>query len=222
MQKLVDLRILNYWCKIINSSDEKLTSIIYKFQRKLFESGEYQSEWMLKIKSILDNCGLSYIWLCNSVDQKMLNYLVNRTLSASFEQDWHSEVQTNGLCKSYRIFKETFQTEKYILNLDNPFCKWLIKYRCGGANIPVISGRYDGVPFDERNCTLCNANSLGDEYHYVLECPFLRNLRVSLIPAYYRNRSSAFRFAELMNSNNRKIQFNLGKFCKAVILHFRL
>jgi hypothetical protein len=34
-------------------------------------------------------------------------------------------------------------------------------------------------------CTHCNKNELGDEFHYILDCPFFEQYRNIYIPKYY-------------------------------------
>ena len=221
LRKTIDLRMLNYWCKIINSSDSKLNKILYKLQQQMFSEGIFKSLWLEKIKSILDRCGLSYIWGCESVDQGFLGYLVNLNLIDRQRQDWHANVLDNGLCSSYRLFKQNLELENYISNYVNPFLKWLCKFRCGGSNIPVNSGRFIQTPFDERICSLCDTRQLGDEYHYLLECSYFQNQRNLLIPNYYRVRPSVIKFTELLSSKSLKIQTNVSKLCKIIMCHFQ-
>jgi hypothetical protein len=34
--------------------------------------------------------------------------------------------------------------------------------------LPVESGRYSKTPYEDRFCTLCQSNEIGDEFHYLL------------------------------------------------------
>ena len=69
-------------------------------------------------------------------------------------------------------------------------------------------------------CTLCNLNEQGDEFHYVLVCPVLSDLRSSLIKRYYYLRPNTIKMAELFNSENSKSLTNLAKFVKAIMSLF--
>ena len=55
---------------------------------------------------------------------------------------------------------------------------------------------------------------MDDEYHFVLECSLLRNLRSELIPNYYWKRPSMSKLLELLNNSNIQIINNLAKYSK--------
>ena len=62
LQVTVDKRMINYWIRLLNKDSTSYASIIYTITLKLFISGEYKTQWLSRVKCILDNCGLSYIW----------------------------------------------------------------------------------------------------------------------------------------------------------------
>ena len=124
------------------------------------------------------------------------------------------------LLSSYKIFKEKLEMESSINDLDFICLRNLARFRCGSTNIPLITGRYTGIPRDERFCTLCDESKLGDEYHMLFECSSLRIARTTWIPRYYTLRPSALKFNLLMNNPNKKIQVKLSKFCKEISSHF--
>ena len=59
---VIDKRLVLYWYTLARSKNSKLSNVVYRLMHSLYEKGLYQSPWLKKIKSILDNCGLSYIW----------------------------------------------------------------------------------------------------------------------------------------------------------------
>ena len=54
--------MINFWHSIINGSENKLTFSLYKLLRALSKKGLYHSPWLLKIKNILNETGMSYMW----------------------------------------------------------------------------------------------------------------------------------------------------------------
>ena len=50
----------------------------------------------------------------------------------------------------------------------------IIKYRTGNHRLPVETGRWDDIPLNERKCKICTEDDIGDEYHYLFTCDFLR------------------------------------------------
>ena len=47
----------------------------------------------------------------------------------------------------------------------------LTKYRCTNSKLTIYKHFY---LYDSDICTLCNLNSKGDEYHYILICQFFQ------------------------------------------------
>ena len=48
----------------------------------------------------------------------------------------------------------------------------IAKLRTGNHKFPCECGRWLGIDLSQRICTLCNLHEIGDEFHYVLKCPF--------------------------------------------------
>ncbi len=62
---------------------------MYNCLLNLFNSGVYISPWVLQVKQIVDDRGLSYLWLsqeCGNTDR--LKLTVERTLKDQFVQNW--------------------------------------------------------------------------------------------------------------------------------------
>ena len=69
-------------------------------------------------------------------------------------------------------------------------------------------------------CPICDLRELGDEFHYIFICPYLRKEREQFIKKYYRLRPNALKFGELFNSKSVKTLVNLAKFCKFIMDFF--
>ena len=59
LQVTIDKSMINYWNRLLNKDITSYASITLK----LLISGEYKTQWLSRVTGILDNCGLSYIWL---------------------------------------------------------------------------------------------------------------------------------------------------------------
>jgi hypothetical protein len=42
--------------------------------------------------------------------------------------------------------------------------------RISAHKLPLESSRYNKTPYEDRFCTLCQSNEIGDEFHYLLSC----------------------------------------------------
>ena len=50
----------------------------------------------------------------------------------------------------------------------------LTRLRCSNSKLPIYNTIY---LYATQKCTLCNLDALGDEYHYVLICPYFKQIR---------------------------------------------
>ena len=60
----------------------------------------------------------------------------------------------------------------------------LVQFRLGSHCLPVEQGRFvrPSLPRHLRRCDLCNTQAVGDELHYVFDCP-----RFGAVRAQYSN-----------------------------------
>ena len=60
----VKMRMMKYWVKLLNGKNTKLSYILYKLLHVLSIRNEgAHFKWLKCIQTILQNCGLNFIWL---------------------------------------------------------------------------------------------------------------------------------------------------------------
>ena len=82
--------------------------------------------------------------------------------------------------RTYKLFKNLFQTEGYckiIFPLSHRSA--FAKFRCGVAPLRLETGRYEGLPVDERKCPFCRVH-VEDEKHVLLQCGKYDTIRENL------------------------------------------
>ena len=82
---------------------------------------------------------------------------------------------------SFQPYLEKLTIPKYRISV--------FKLRVSSHRLYVETGRWrrtHSVPYHERKCHICNV--LDDEYHFVLECRMLNDLRTKYIPSTFRPR----------------------------------
>ena len=61
--------------------------------------------------------------------------------------------------------------QSYLMNLPSQYMYAILKFKCANHRMPIVSGRHNGIPIDERKCNLCDLNDhfnkIGDEFHYL-------------------------------------------------------
>uniref|UniRef100_A0A0N7ZBB2 Reverse transcriptase domain-containing protein n=1 Tax=Scylla olivacea TaxID=85551 RepID=A0A0N7ZBB2_SCYOL len=220
---VINTRMIGYWSRLITGKTTKLSMIMYKSLLHLDSTGMYSSPWICHIRNILNNCGMSGIWMDQQTNNpEWLRKAVENKLKDHWITSWFRNISTKGLCKSYRMYKDLYCREDYLLKLKKSIRMPLIKIRTNNNRLPVVKGRYDSIDREERLCTLCRCNVVGDEYHILLSCPNdnIVELRNKYIPNYYRNNPTVNKFIQLMQSKSQYILSNISLFLKATYNFF--
>jgi hypothetical protein len=60
----VELRLINFWFKIVSGNKRKISYNMYSLLYYLDKDGIFQTEWITKVKHILNKCGIyDKFWL---------------------------------------------------------------------------------------------------------------------------------------------------------------
>ena len=131
-------RLINYWAKLLTCKQTKLDACMYRILYAKYTSGEFRSPWLQKIHSILDQCGLGYIWIeHNFTSVRWLSNTVKRILKDQWTQEWNSTINNSVKCYNYRIYKTVFQFENYITDLPFKYWRALCRFRTCNHKLPV-------------------------------------------------------------------------------------
>lgn len=220
----IKCKMIAYWARMISGRETKLCFVMYKCLLHLDRSGIYTSPWIACIKNICNECGMSWLWLTQTVPNVIwVKKAVELRLKDQWITTWRSNIETKSLCSNYRIIKLNYGMEDYILKMQKSNRILLTKLRTLNNGFPVNVGRYTGVPREDRICSKCDANAIGDEYHVLFICnnTDIVMLRARYIPEYFVCRPSYFKYTSLMQSTNVNILKNLSLFVKAVLSMFR-
>ena len=128
----------------------------------------------------------------------------------------------------YKI-KSSFGLSPYLgLPIDTKWKTAITKFRFSAHNLPIETGRYLGIPREQRFCPLCSSG-MGSEGHYLTECDYPAFLEMRL-PLYssimesnpvFESLSEAEKAVFLLNNPDPKIATNVGKLCHLVLDHFK-
>ena len=218
IENIISVRMLNFWIELRNDDNHKLSFTLYNLLKRLHDAGIYQSPWLTKIKETLGKIGMAFLWDQNSIDTNWFKSSIKQRIQDINNQDWERETNELTSCTGYRIFKCSLSLEKYLVKLDQRGRINMAKFRCGSNYLPINAGRYDGTPWHERKCTMCDEFFLGDEFHYLFECASLRAERLQYIKPYYRNRPNVLKMKQLFNVDSKKVMKNLARFCEIIMI----
>jgi hypothetical protein len=88
----IKLRNILYWAKLITGKDTKLSIISYRLLY-LSQNNDCQFSWPNYVESILNECGLSYVWLNQYfISEQWLKNSVKTCLQDQFQQTWHANI----------------------------------------------------------------------------------------------------------------------------------
>ena len=119
------------------------------------------------------------------------------------------------ICTEYLFLKLDFENNFLHLNCSDRIT--LSKFRCANSKLPIYKNIYI---LDSDVCTLCNLNVCGDEYHYVLICPFFKHSRTMYLKPYFYTRTSLYKFEKLFSSSSRRTISNLSKLANIIFKKF--
>ena len=209
----IGARMVKYWAKLVLDNSEKYSTKMYKVLLMWHENNVIHSPWLKHVKSIFDKCGLSHVWMDQWViNSDWLKQSVENRLKDQFIQEWSAQVSTSEKAVNYRIYKSEFKFEEYLKILPVGYSKALCKFRTCNHRLPIERGRYRNIARYERYCELCDDNIVGDEYHFILECKSLENLRSQYFLPYYRKNPNTLKFASLFQNTKKGTLIKIAKF----------
>ena len=215
----IQSRVLNFWCNLTESDENpKLSSLLYKAIYIMYGKRKIKSEWLSNVEKCLNELGFSGIWQSQSCHNIIwLKKALRQKLSDQYIQKWLS---LNGAASSsssnYKLFKIDFVKSKYFELVSEYLSKRFLSYRTRNHRLPVEVGRWSGIPLHERKCNRCSSD-IGDEYHYLLICPYFLSQRKQFIKPYYYTRPNVLKYKDLMNCNNKSQLNNLCRFVDIIM-----
>ena len=81
------------------------------------------------------------------------------------------------------------------------------KFRCRNSKIPVVILGYKikdkpKIPYEDRICSSCSLNTVGDEFHYKLQCPAFQVQRQKYLTNHYLIDPDRKKLSELFQNTN--------------------
>ena len=125
---------------------------------------------------------MSGLWQSHTFpNEKWLVCAVQQTLRDISITNWHAQLDISSSGTTYMLIKTNFGMENYLVTLQLKLRKSLNKNK---KPSPIETGRWLHIPREERICNLSDDN-IGDNFHFILECRELKDLRRKYFKAYY-------------------------------------
>jgi hypothetical protein len=136
---------------LITRKDNKLSIISYRLLY-LSQNNNCQFSWLNYVESILNECGLSYVWLNQYfISEQWLKNSVKTCLQDQFYQTWHANIDTESKTLNYRLFENKFEFENYLNILDDRDIFTFCLFRLNNHKLPVEYRRWKKIPRELRS-----------------------------------------------------------------------
>ncbi len=222
IEKYVKQRMLNFWVKINHGESGRISKAIYIKMRELYDSGEHKSSWIECIHSTLKDLDLEYLWDATpeQLPINSMKVLFDQKLQTHYLDLWETDISGSSACDNYAKFKTALKIEDYLLLLEPRQAIPLVKFRANNHKLPIVTGRYNNTPREERICNLCSLQSVGDEHHYLLCCEYFRVERERYIDQVYTANPNISNYKSLMGSSDIQELVNLSTFVSVILKQF--
>ena len=168
--------------------------------------------WAFHVKQELNRLGLAYIWQEHLVTDIPFDIIKSRMIE-QFKQQWYSRINNSNRLAAYARYKHDFNFEEYLDTIpSSKHRKVLTKFRVSSHDLNIETGRHFGIAGVERTCKLCTMGRVENEYHFLLACPFYKDLREKQLPRYYCHWPNLHKFDNLMSKQSKMSNLRLSQF----------
>ena len=171
-----------------------------------------RGSWAYNVKQLLDCLGYSYLFHDANITKLQLTKIIE-TLYDQYYQHWYCILRESPKLKYYNMIKSNSGFEKYLNCIKcKKYLVAVTKIRCSSHKLAIEEGRFRNIAREERKCIFCPMNCIEDEYHFILVCPFYRDIRMSCLSRYYCHWPTLQKFKSLMSNTQVSVLNNLGKY----------
>ena len=217
----IKTKMLSFWATLITGKASKISATLYRFMLHETVMHGYKFKWLTDIVDTLNKLGMGNYWLNqNIMNKNAFVHSVSKRLKDQYRQIWNDNLNVYPKCITYRIFKSTHSCETYLFHLPDKLRTVYVRFRTSNHYLPIETGRWQNIERQDRICPLCNT-ALGDEYHYLFQCPYFTNERSTYLNRYYYNRPNTFKFQQLFNSRKLSVTKKLCMFLNIINTVFK-
>ena len=101
------------------------------------------------------------------------------------------------------MYKTGHKFEKYFDIIDGKLLRSFVNCLMCNNVLPIEKSRWLRQDINNRKCTLCNTNEVGDECHYIFKCPLFTEDRNSILPTRLCRNPNMYTVQNLMNTVNK-------------------
>ena len=143
------------------------------------------TNWCSRIRSVLELIGLDQAWETQHIgNTNKFMLFFKDSIVRIFTERWRQDIERSSKLRTYSLVKKSLCVEPYISNIEgNHLIIAMASYRMSSHDLKIERGRYNNpiTPINQRICTRCESNEIGDEIHRLLHCNAMNNKREILL-----------------------------------------
>ena len=215
----IKIKTITFWVNLLTGRKDKFSFKLYLICLSLYNRKLIIFKWLEHIVKILNETGFSFIFK----DQLLLNekHLKNIFLPNIKNRIRDQAIQSlfakiNEAEYSFTLYPDLITShgiQEYLKKMPPDIWIPIIKIRTANHNIPIEFHSWKVVfkPRPGRVCSICNTGELGNEIHYIMNCPVFNEEREKFLPSIL-NEKSPNSFINLLKSEDIAILRGLAKF----------
>ena len=213
----IKTRMVSYWGHLLMGNPDKINLKMYRKTRELSDINTFRYKWNTCIEMILNEVGFGYIWTLEHPEQEYTHRFseVIQRIKDQHLQVVNSEYDMSSKKQNYLILKEEHKQAPYFDSLQHTDIMSLLKFRTDNHRLPVETGRYHNICYENRICQICKLE-VGDKFHYLFSCPFFSQERNIYIHSKYRINPNIIKYKQLLSHSRPSTLRNLCKFIKII------
>ena len=253
MRTKINIRLINFWAKLKNGNQSKLSATMCKLISKLHDQDhfpdysnvsivvhdcegrpverrpsdpshkhDFKFKWVKHIKDTINKVNLFNFWTSDTFDPQNFKTTLKQKCNLDFKLRWEDDLRKNSQCEFYRKIKSSPSQEKYIKIQNYSTTITLARFRMGSHHLPLTHGRFKpDTPEENKFCTLCSLNVVGDEIHYLSTCDFFNSKREKLFPQFTNSNATAETlFRDMFEEGNEDTLTKLASFSRTIMNQF--
>ena len=187
LQINVKVNMIKYLLRLITCDQN---SLIHKaFGEQLLSTSK--NSWLTSVKKHLLEVDINVELLLQKDIKSNFNKkrLIN-VIKSQLHDQYTSQFEKNNLNNQipslshqllfYKKIKNKFEFENYLLLPNKKTRTAITKLRVSAHRLGVQTGRYCGIPYEERKCIFCKNDSMDDEIHLLFNCSMNSCLRTEM------------------------------------------
>jgi hypothetical protein len=156
--------MVRYWKRLVDMSDDRLTKQVFLWDYQLC-----RNNWSSGMKNLFHEIEEDDIFTGRSLFSKERAWAELHDVHC---RNWTRLLHNTPKLRTYRLYKEAYSIEHYVsCIMSRKLRSGLARFRSGTLLLEIETGRWRGIPEEQRICKMCNTQSVESESHFLLHCP---------------------------------------------------